>query len=98
MASEPNSSLPAWRALTEHAASAGQLHLRELFARDGQRAANFRVEHGHWLLDLSRQRITAQTLALVSLGFSCSTNDTQAAQTKNAIATKLVTGNKRLKT
>jgi len=65
MASEPNSSLPAWRALTEHAASAGQLHLRELFARDGQRAANFRVEHGHWLLDLSRQRITAQTLALL---------------------------------
>ena len=30
-----------------------------------QRAANFRVEHGHWLLDLSRQRITAQTLALL---------------------------------
>jgi glucose-6-phosphate isomerase len=40
-------------------------HLRDLTAADPQRWQHFTVESGHWLLDMSRQRITQQTLSLL---------------------------------
>ena len=61
----PISTSYAWRALVRHAQAMRVLHLRELAGTDDQRYAQFHFEHGAWLLDVSRQRITAETLALL---------------------------------
>src|ERR1700722_15340964 len=60
-----NSSLREWGAVAAHAAELGAKHLRELNAADPRRWQNFHVEHDSWLLDISRQRITSQTLTLL---------------------------------
>ncbi|HEY2682963.1 MAG TPA: glucose-6-phosphate isomerase [Steroidobacteraceae bacterium] len=59
-----HSTLPAWRAVADHAKNVSRLHLRELAAQPG-RWSGLHVEFGDWLLDLSRQRITAETLPLL---------------------------------
>ncbi|MCL2298143.1 MAG: glucose-6-phosphate isomerase [Proteobacteria bacterium] len=56
---------PAWQALTAHAASLRQRHLRDLFAEDAQRFARFSRQHDGLLLDFSKQRITADTHRLL---------------------------------
>lgn len=58
-------STPQWSALETHAKSARSLHLRDLFARDPNRFANFSVNDVNLLLDFSRQRVTAETLKLL---------------------------------
>ena len=63
--SELNSSLPAWAAVAAHAKELVKAKLRDLSASDPKRWQNFHVEHDGWLLDISRQRITHQTLALL---------------------------------
>src|ERR1700728_41187 len=63
--SELNSSLPAWGAVAAHAKELVKANLRDLSASDPKRWQNFHVEHDGWLLDISRQRITHQTLALL---------------------------------
>ena len=63
--SELNSSLPAWGAVAAHAKELIKAKLRDLSASDPKRWQNFHVEHDGWLLDISRQRITHQTLALL---------------------------------
>jgi len=60
-----NSSLPAWRAVAAHAQDLAGAHLRDLTTADPQRWQNFHVEQDAWLLDISRQRITARTLSLL---------------------------------
>jgi glucose-6-phosphate isomerase len=60
-----NSSLPAWNAVAQHAQELKGAHLRDLSAADPKRWQNFHVEYERWLLDLSRQRITQQTLSLL---------------------------------
>ena len=55
----------AWEALTRRAAAESGVHLRELFAADGQRFAKFSVTWSDWLLDYSKQRITLETLGLL---------------------------------
>jgi len=40
-------------------------HLRDLTAADPKRWQSFHVEYDTWLLDISRQRITAKTLPLL---------------------------------
>jgi len=60
-----NSSLPAWTAVAQHAQQIKGQHLRDLSAADPQRWQNFHVEHDSWLLDISRQRITQETLTLL---------------------------------
>ncbi|HTH94275.1 MAG TPA: glucose-6-phosphate isomerase [Rhodocyclaceae bacterium] len=57
-------SLPAWRALLAHTATPLP-HLRELFAADAQRFANFSVEFDGWLLDYSKQRVNSETMELL---------------------------------
>ena len=61
-----NSSLPAWTAVAQHAQDFKAAHLRELAAADPDRFQRFRVEYDTWLLDMSRQRINEQTLALLA--------------------------------
>jgi glucose-6-phosphate isomerase len=65
MANELNSKLPAWQALARHADIMGHAHLRDLFAGDAKRAEGFTLVHERWLLDISRQRISAETLTLL---------------------------------
>ena len=60
-----NSSLAAWRAVEAHARDIGSAHLRDLVAADPKRWQNFHLEHGDWLLDFSRQRISQKTLTLL---------------------------------
>ncbi|MDE2295462.1 MAG: glucose-6-phosphate isomerase [Gammaproteobacteria bacterium] len=61
--SELHSTLPEWRALLAHAAAMRGAHLRDLVDADERRFDHLHVEHAEWLLDLSRQRITRETLA-----------------------------------
>src|SRR3984957_8630739 len=63
--SQLNSSLPAWGAVAAHAKDMSKVHLRDLSAADPKRWQNFHFEHDSWLLDVSRQRITQQTLPLL---------------------------------
>ena len=63
--SELNSSLPAWAAVAAHAKDMAKVHLRDLAGTDARRWQQCHVEHDTWLLDISRQRITAQTLSLL---------------------------------
>jgi glucose-6-phosphate isomerase len=60
-----NSSLPAWGAVAAHAKDMSKVHLRDLSGADPKRWQNFHVEYDTWLLDVSRQRITQQTLSLL---------------------------------
>jgi glucose-6-phosphate isomerase len=63
--SELNSTLPAWAAVAAHAKDMAKVHLRDLAGADAKRWQNFHVEHDTWLLDISRQRITHQSLSLL---------------------------------
>ncbi len=63
--SELNSSLPAWAAVAAHAKDMAKVHLRDLAGADAKRWQNFHVEHDTWLLDISRQRVTHQSLSLL---------------------------------
>jgi glucose-6-phosphate isomerase len=60
-----NSSLNEWRAVAAHADDLKDAHLRDLTAADPTRWQSFHVLHDSWLLDISRQRITAKTLPLL---------------------------------
>jgi glucose-6-phosphate isomerase len=60
----PNN-LPAWSALGAHAEAMAGAQLRELVGVDARRWQNFHVEEGSFLLDLSRQRVTLDTLSLL---------------------------------
>jgi glucose-6-phosphate isomerase len=60
-----NSSSPDWRALTQHADAMKSARLRDLFAAAPDRYEDLHVESDPWLLDISRQRITPETIALL---------------------------------
>jgi glucose-6-phosphate isomerase len=53
----------AWRALRAHARPAAKVHLRSLFERDPARFKRFSERVGPLLLDYSKNRITAATMA-----------------------------------
>jgi len=63
--SQLNSTLPEWQALAGHAATMQRSSLRELFAADPERYATLHVDSAPWLFDMSRQRITSETLGLL---------------------------------
>jgi glucose-6-phosphate isomerase len=63
--SELNSSMPAWAAVAAHAKEMAKVHLRDLAGTDAKRWQQCHVEHDTWLLDISRQRITQQSLSLL---------------------------------
>jgi glucose-6-phosphate isomerase len=57
-----HSTLPAWAAVETHAREIAPKHLREINGSDPDRWRDFHLEHGGWLLDFSRQRITRESL------------------------------------
>ena len=66
---------PEWKALEAHAAAVKNVHMRDLFAADAQRAAKFSSEACGIFLDYSKNRITEETMAqlqklLASVGFA----------------------------
>jgi glucose-6-phosphate isomerase len=61
-----HSSLPAWQAVELQARELGGAHLRDLDAADPKRWQTLHLTFGDWLLDFSRQRVTAKTLALLT--------------------------------
>ena len=58
-------SLPAWRALEEHAGKVAALHLRFLFGQDAHRGERMTAEGAGLFLDYSKQRVTHQTIELL---------------------------------
>ncbi len=58
-------SLPAWRALTDHARIVRPLHMRDLFAKDPDRFKKFSLEWNDFLIDYSKNRITEATIPLL---------------------------------
>ncbi|MBQ4913147.1 glucose-6-phosphate isomerase [Maribacter sp. MMG018] len=55
----------AWAKLSEHYKNAKNLHLKELFSSDDQRAEKFSKKWNDFLLDFSKNRITDETLGLL---------------------------------
>src|SRR5699024_5807002 len=56
---------PAWKALHEHYREASQWHLRQLFAENPKRAAEFCAQACGLYLDYSNNRINGDTLRLL---------------------------------
>ncbi|MCU1345850.1 MAG: pgi [Acidimicrobiia bacterium] len=52
-----------WKALSDHQVEMAPQHLRDLFANDPSRASEFTFEVGDLRVDLSKHRITAETIA-----------------------------------
>ena len=63
---EPPTSLPAWKALQAHHRKIGDVHLRNLFADDPARGTRMTAEAAGVLLDYSKNRVTDETLALLT--------------------------------
>lgn len=57
---------PGWQALNQHAKQMQQTHLKQLFAENPQRFAQFSARQGALLMDFSKQRIDQHTLALLA--------------------------------
>jgi glucose-6-phosphate isomerase len=56
---------PAWKALVEHKQAVAHLHMRELFAGDPQRFAKLSREACGIFVDVSKHRVTDETLGLL---------------------------------
>ncbi len=56
---------PAWQALARHHTAVVDLHLRDLFATDGARVERLTFEAAGIEADLSKHRVTAETVALL---------------------------------
>lgn len=59
-------SSPAWKALKTHAGKTAMAHLRELFATDPKRFKRFSLAAGSLFLDYSKNRITPETMRLLT--------------------------------
>jgi len=80
---------PAWRALVEHHAEVGALHLRELFADDAGRGERLAVEACGLYLDYSKNRVTDETLALLaSLAGACGLDERRAAMFRGDVVNR----------
>ncbi|MBV9578058.1 MAG: glucose-6-phosphate isomerase, partial [Chloroflexi bacterium] len=56
---------PAWRALAAHHTQVREVHLRQLFADDPQRAEHFSVDALGLYFDYSKHRVTRDTIRLL---------------------------------
>ncbi|PKO51848.1 MAG: glucose-6-phosphate isomerase, partial [Betaproteobacteria bacterium HGW-Betaproteobacteria-21] len=61
----PSAKNSTWQALTAHRAELGDHHLNALFAADPARATRMQAEACGLFLDYSKNRVTADTLALL---------------------------------
>jgi glucose-6-phosphate isomerase len=56
---------PAWQALSAHSVQLENVHMRDLFERDPERASRFSARLDGLLLDYSKNRITEETVGLL---------------------------------
>ena len=56
---------PLWQQLAEHRSQIQSTHMRELFAENENRFAEFSLQVGDLLLDYSKNRITSETMSLL---------------------------------
>ncbi len=66
MTSPAPNHLPAWQALQAHQIQVAPLRMRELFAGDEDRFQRFSLQACDLFLDYSKNRITADTMALLT--------------------------------
>jgi glucose-6-phosphate isomerase len=66
MATTPLRERPSWKALEQHHAEIGGVHLRELFAGDPGRGERLSARAAGLYLDYSKNRVTDQTLRLLT--------------------------------
>src|SRR5437879_1447119 len=66
-ANRPLTERAAWRELGVHFQEVRKLHLRQLFAADGERGKRMTVEAAGIYLDYSKNRVTDQTIRLLFL-------------------------------
>jgi glucose-6-phosphate isomerase len=59
------SATPEWKALTDHFATLRNVHLRDLFAAEPDRAGAMTVEAADLVLDYSKNRLTTETVRLL---------------------------------
>ena len=64
-AERPIVETPEWKALEDHRGRMADVHLRQLFDADPDRAARFSAQAGDLFLDYSKNRVTAETLDLL---------------------------------
>jgi glucose-6-phosphate isomerase len=64
MTTDPTTT-PQWQALAAHFSAVEDLHLRQLFADDAERAERLAAEAGDLVVDYSKHRVTSDTLALL---------------------------------
>ena len=55
----------AWQALSRHHAQVKDVHMRDLFAQDSDRFSRFSLRLEDLLFDFSKNRVTAETMALL---------------------------------
>jgi glucose-6-phosphate isomerase len=65
IASTPLRERPSWRALAQHYERMRTLHLRELFAAEGDRGERFTAEGAGLYLDYSKNRVSDDTMGLL---------------------------------
>jgi glucose-6-phosphate isomerase len=74
---------PVWKALQEHCTAIRDLHLRQLFAADAQRGERMSAEAAGIYLDYSKNRITDETLQLLTgLAEACGLRERIAAMVR----------------
>src|SRR3984885_9165897 len=56
---------PAWKQLEDHCQKTRAVHLRDLFANDGERGLRFTAEATGLFLDYSKNRVTNETIRLL---------------------------------
>ena len=61
----PLTQRPAWKALQQHQAEIGKMHLRDLFATDANRGTRLSSEADGIFLDYSKNRVNDETLKLL---------------------------------
>lgn len=62
---KPLSERPEWTALNDHWKQMENVHLRDLFVDDPQRAETFSMTAGDLMLDYSKNRMTSETMRLL---------------------------------
>ncbi|HEY1117172.1 MAG TPA: hypothetical protein VGE43_05680, partial [Acidimicrobiales bacterium] len=61
----PLTSTSAWQALAAHQPAMAERHLRDIFAGDPDRGRRMVVEAGDLYIDLSKHRVTTETMDLL---------------------------------
>jgi glucose-6-phosphate isomerase len=71
---------PAWKALEEHYSGIKDVHLRDLFRHDPERAKRFTIEALGLYVDYSKHRLTEETIGLlVDLAGECGLSERREA-------------------